>query len=262
MATTNVPRPLQRPPGVPVLAWAVLAAAVLQVVAPLVTFGATGGTPGTDSGADLLISPVGWAFAIWGVIYTLAIAQAIAVLVRGAHEVSRRQQIGLIVLYLGGTLWIGMSETGNSLATAAALLVMLIAAVDAVLTVADESIAPRWLSVLTRAAVGLYAGWVTAAFFLNVSTALVDFGPVEVDELAWQIVVLVLAVVALVAITVRTRGILTYAAAGAWALVGIAVTGRSDGTTAVTVLALVAIVLVVVAAAAARLAGRRAAAPV
>ncbi len=240
------------------LAWAVLGAAVLQVVAPLVTFGATGTTPGSDSGADLLISPVGWAFAIWGAIYTLAIAQAIAVLVRGPREVSRRLQIGLIVLYLAGTLWIAVSETGSSLATAAALLVMLVAGVDAVLTVTRESIAPRWFSILSRASVGLYAGWVTAAFFLNASTALVDVGSFDPRELPWQLVVLVVAVVTLLAITVLTRGNLTFAAAGAWALIGIAVTASSDGTTEVTVVALVSIALVAVAAGAVRVSGRRA----
>ena len=243
--------------GAATLAWAVLAAAVLQVAAPLVTFGATGETPGTDSGADLLISPVGWAFAIWGVIYTLAIAQAVAVLVRGPHEVSRRLQIGLIVLYLAGTAWIGLSETGSSLATAAALLVMLVAGVDAVLTVTRDAMTPHWFSALSRASVGLYAGWVTAAFFLNVSTALVDVGSFEARDLPWQLVVLVVAVATLLAITVLTRGNLTFAAAGAWALIGIAVTGRSDGTTEVTVLAMVSIALVAAAAVALRVTGRR-----
>lgn len=196
--TMNATRPLQRTPGVPALAWAVLGAAIVEVIAPLVTLGVSGGSPGSESGADLLISPVAWAFSIWGVIYTLAIAQAIAVLVRGAHGVSRRLQIDLIILYLGGTVWIFLSETGSSLATAATLLVMLVAGVDAVLAVTRDAITPRWLSVLSRASVGLYAGWVTAAFFLNISSALVDPGPFEVSELPWQLVVLALVSIALV----------------------------------------------------------------
>lgn len=256
MTTRQTSAPSSRR-GTRPLAWVLLGAAILQVVAPLVAFGASGGTPGSDSGADLLISPVGWAFAIWGVIYTLALAQAIAVLVRGAHEVSRRLQIGLIVLYLAGALWIGMSETGSSLATAAALLLMLVAGVDAVLTVTRDAIAPRWFAGLSRASVGLYAGWVTAAFFLNASTALVDLGSFEPGDLPWQLVVLVVAVVTLLAITWVTRGNAAFAAAGAWALIGIAVTGRADGTIEVTMLAVVAIVLVAAAAIAVRVADRR-----
>ena len=239
------------------LAWAVLAAAVVEVVAPVVTINGPGSSPGAGSGPDLLITPVGWAFSIWGVIYTLAIAQAIGVLVRGAGSTSRRLQVDLVVLYLGGALWIVLAGLDSSLATAAALLLMLVAAVDAVTTVSRESIAPRWLRLLTLASVGLYAGWVTAAFFLNVSTALVDSGAVEADQLGWQVVVLAVAVVTLLGVLVAVRGNVAYAVAGVWAMVGIAVTGSSDGTTEVLVAAVVGAVLIVGAAAATRLSGRR-----
>lgn len=254
--TTSEAKPAQQQSGSRSLAWVVLAAAVAEVIAPVVTITGSGSSPGAGSGPDLLITPVGWAFAIWGVIYALAIAQAISVLRRGEHVVSRRLQIDLIVLYLGGTLWIVLAAFDSSLATAAALLLMLAAATDAVLTVAREQIAPHWLAVLTRASVGLYAGWVTAAFFLNAATALVDAGPVEADELPWQLVVLVVAAVALLAITLRTGGIWTYVAAGTWALFGIAVTGSSDGTTEVVVTAAVAAVVLVATAVALRLSGR------
>lgn len=247
MATINETKSGPTQEGSRGLAWLTLAAAVMQVAAPLVTINGPGSSPGGGSGPDLLITPVGWAFSIWGVIYALAIAQAIAVLVRGADSVSRRLQIDLVVLYLGGALWIGLAGLDSSLATAGALLVMFLAAVDAVLTTARDSMVPRWLEVLTRASVGLYAGWVTAAFFLNVSTALVDAGPVEADELPWQLVVLAVAVVTLLAVLVKARGLPTYAVAGIWAMIGIAVTGSEDGTTEVVVAALVAIAVLATA---------------
>lgn len=246
-----------RSAGTRQLAWLVLAAAIVEVVAPLVTINGPGSSPASGSGPELLITPVGWAFSIWGVIYTLAIVQAVAVLVHGAHAISRRLQIDLIVLYLGGALWIALAGLDNSYATAGALLLMLVAALDAVLTVAREPISPRWLGVLTHASVGLYAGWVTAAFFLNVSTALVDAGPVEADELTWQLVVLVVAAVVLLAVLVRTGGIVAYAAAGIWAMIGIAVTGTSDGTTEVVVTALVAAAVLVAATVALQVRSRR-----
>ncbi len=259
LVTSTLDNRSSRSTGTRQLAWVVLGAAIVEVVAPLVTINGPGSSPASGSGPDLLITPVGWAFSIWGVIYTLAIVQAVAVLVHGAHTISRRLQIDLIVLYLGGALWIALAGLDNSYATAAALLLMFVAAVDAVLTTAREPIAPRWLSVLTHASVGLYAGWVTAAFFLNVSTALVDAGPVEADELAWQLVVLVIAAVVLLTVLVRTRGIVAYAAAGVWAMIGISVTGSSDGTTGVVVTALAAAAVLVAATAALQLRGRRAA---
>ena len=142
------------------------------------------------------------------------------------------------------------------MATALALLVMLAAAVDGVLVTARADLAPRWFALLTRAAVGLYAGWVTAAFFLNLSTALVDLDVVAARDLGWQVGVLVVAVLVLLALTVATRGVLAYAAAGTWALVGILATGVADGTTAVTVLAVVGIVVLVAATLAVQLRSR------
>lgn len=238
------------------MAWAVLVAAVLEVIAPVATIIGPGASPGGGSGPELLITPVGWAFSIWGVIYTLAIVQAIAVLVCGAGSVSRRLQAGQLVLYLGGTTWIVMAALDSSLATAAALLVMFVAALDAVLTARRQPLQPRAFAVVTRSAVGLYAGWVTAAFFLNVSTALVEAGVAEADELPWQILVLVVAVATLVVLTVATRGAPAYVAAGCWALLGVAVTGVSDGTTAVVVVALVAAAVLVGVSVKVRLRGR------
>lgn len=260
MTTTTTPRPVQRGrDGRRPLAWAVLAAAVLQVVAPVVTISGPGRSPGAGSGPELLITPVGWAFSIWSVIYLLAIAQAIAVLVRGAGSVSRRLQVDQVVLYAGAAAWIVLAGLDSSAATAAALVVMLVAGVDAVLEVTRLVLEPRWLAVLTVSAVGLYAGWVTAACFLNISTALVDAGAVEADRVGWQLVVLGLAVLALLAVLVLSRGNLAYGAAGAWAMVGIAVTGRDDGTDEVLLAALAGLALIAVATAVVRVAARRAA---
>ncbi|MGJ9413315.1 hypothetical protein ACHAAC_11470 [Aeromicrobium sp. CF4.19] len=242
------------------LAWAVLAASVLQVVAPVVTINGPGSSPGGGSGPELLITPVGWAFSIWGVIYTLAIAQAVAVLVRGTEGVPRRLQVAQLALYLGGALWIVLAALDSSTSTAAALLLMLLAAVVGVLTVGRTPMARDWFASLTRGAVGLYAGWVTAAFFLNVSTALVDLGAVEASDLPWQVAVLVVAVVVLLVLTVAARGVPAFAAAGTWALVGITVTGATNGTTTVVVVASISAVVLVGSAATLNLSGRRPAA--
>jgi multisubunit Na+/H+ antiporter MnhF subunit len=236
--TTRTPRRAART-GSQGLAWLVLAMAVLEVVAPVVTINGPGASPGDGAGEELLITPIGWAFSIWGVIYTLAIAQAVATLVRGPGSVPRRLQVDLTVLYLGGTLWIFMAAADSSLATALALALMLVAALDAVLTTARTAVEPRWFSVLTRSAVGLFAGWVTAAFFLNLSTALVGLDVVQPDDVGWQLVVLAAAAVALLTVLVRTGGIVAYAAAGTWAMLGIAVRGDADGTTSVLVGAVV-----------------------
>lgn len=229
----------------------VLIAAVLQVVAPAITINGPGTSPG-GSGAELLISPAGWAFSIWGVIYALAIVQAVVALARGADRVPRRLQIDLLVLYLGATMWIVLAGLDSSVATAGALAVMLLAAVDGTLTTARSLPSRGLFPVLTRVAVGLYAGWVTAAFFLNVSTALVDAGVTAADDLSWQLVALGAAVLTLLVLVAATRGLAAYAVAGCWALVGITATGITQGVTVVAVVAVASAVLLLVATGLAR----------
>ena len=240
----------------PTLARAVLAAAVLQVLAPVMTIAGPGASPGSGSGPELLITPVGWAFSIWGVIYTLALVQAVAVVVRRGEGVPRRTQVGQLVLYVGGAVWILMAALDSSLLTALALAVMLVGAWVGVLSVARASVEPTWLRRLSLVAVGLYAGWVTAAFFLNVSTALVDLGVVAADRLGWQLVVLVVATVVLATVAAAARGNVAFVAAGAWALVGIAVTGADNATASVLAVAAIGVTVLLGTAVAVRLTHR------
>lgn len=225
------------------LKWAVLITAIVQAVAPLLTFNGTDESPGQGAGPDLLITPAGLAFSIWGVIYLLAIVQGIAVVATRASGISARQQIAQIVLYLGATLWIFMAAVGSSLATASALLVMFLAAIVLVTSVAHQPVHPVWLGHLTRAAAGLYCGWVTAAFFLTISTALVDVGVTDTSEPEWQLMILGIATIALAVLVVASRANLAFAAAGLWALIGIIATGRTDGTSSVVTTAAVAVVV-------------------
>ncbi|NYE38127.1 hypothetical protein F4692_003272 [Nocardioides cavernae] len=221
------------------LAWAVLTTAVLQVVAPAVTINGPGSSPGDGAGAELLITPVGWAFSIWGVVYTLAIVQALSALLSSDVRVSRRFQVDQVVLYSAAVLWIFMAALDSSTLTFLALAVMFVAALDGVLTLARTTVEPRRHRIISRTAFGLFAGWVSAAFFLNLSTALVGWGLVDADAVAWQLVVVAVATATLVGFVLTTR-LPAYAAAGLWALAGIVVTGVDDGTLAVVVAGAVA----------------------
>lgn len=230
------------------LAWAVLATAVLQVVAPAITISGPGSSPGNGAGAELLITPVGWAFSIWGLIYTLAIVQAVSALLSADVRVPPRFQVDQVVLYSAAVLWIFMAALDSSTLTFLALAVMFGAALDGVRTLARSTLEPRRHRWITRAAFGLFAGWVSAAFFLNLSTAMVGWGLVDADEVRWQLVVVAVATLVLVGV-VLTTALPTYAAAGLWALVGIIVTGVDDGTRAVVVSGAVAAVVLAVATA-------------
>ncbi|WP_139983824.1 hypothetical protein [Nocardioides litoris] len=249
MAQLTTDRPATASAG-SALPWIVLVAALAQVVAPAVTINGPGASPGSGAGADLLITPVGWAFSIWGVIYTLAIAQAVAGVLPAAREAGAALPVRFrwdqVALYAAAVLWIVMAALDSSTLTFLALALMFVAAVDGVLTLARADLPRGWFATLTRIAWGLFAGWVSAAFFLNASTAMVGWDWFGARELGWQLALLVVAAVTVTTLVVVGR-LAAFAVAGAWAFIGITVTGLDDGTTEVTVLAAAAVVVVAVA---------------
>lgn len=211
----------------PRLTVAVVAAAVVQVAVVGFVFAGPGASPAAGDDIDLSISPPGWAFAIWGPIYLLAVAHAFAALVLDA-PVGRRLQRDLFGLYVAATAWIVVAAIApdSAAATALVLVAMAAAAVDAVVVARRVRLTPRWFTVLTRTAVGLYAGWVTAAVGLNVANALVEAG-LDARAVGWQLAVLVAIGALAVATLAAARGNLAYATAVVWAFAGIAV-GAAD----------------------------------
>lgn len=233
------------------LPWAVLLAAIAQAAVPIVPFAGPGATPGS-SGADLLISPASYAFAIWGLIYLLAIAYAVVVLIKGGTGTAApvRLQGDLLGAYLGAAAWIGLSAIDVSWATALVLVVMAVLLVDAVLVVARlvaESTVPGWVTMLARTTVGIYAAWVTVAVFLNLASAASELGLADPDALSWQLVLLVIAAFTGIALTAAVgKNTPGYALTLLWAFAAVLVTvwGGSTALVAVTVVALVAVLVV------------------
>lgn len=229
--TSRIPRPLS---------YLLLGAAIAQVVAPVVQSLVASSQPGEGS-EDLLITPAGWTFSIWSLIYLLAVIHAAVTLRWGTGtDEPRRFACDLVGLYLGATVWIVVSSLGSSGGTFAVLAVMTCLALDAA-RIAAHSLAPvdapAWTGTLARATSGLYAGWVSAAVFLNLGTALIGAGIGHAASEAWQVGLLVLALgCALVVNRWLGRGF-GYPAAVAWASLGIAVAVREVSTPAFVVAA-------------------------
>lgn len=75
--------------SVPVgLAVTVLVLAVAQAVTPVLT-SVLGGAQPDESTVDLLITPAGWTFSIWGLIYLVVVVAAFAVAVRREGTLER-----------------------------------------------------------------------------------------------------------------------------------------------------------------------------
>lgn len=202
-----------------------LAAAIQQILAPLVI-----GTPGTSPLSDVAtrtpMQPATWAFAIWGPIYLgaliLAVWQAFGA---GRHEPTMaRVRLPLTGLYIGSTVWLAAAASPAKWLTPPILFAMLVLALVAMLRLARPT-AP--LSRATKLIAGwptaLYAGWVSAAAFVNSAIVGPEYGlgtaGLGTEGLA---VALTAAAAALaIAVTIASRGALAYVLAVVWALTGI-----------------------------------------
>ena len=211
-----------------------LAAAVQQILAPLVI-----GTPGTSPLSDVAtrtpMQPATWAFAIWGPIYLgaliLAVWQAFGA---GAREPAlARVRLPLTGLYIGSTVWLAAAASPAKWLTPPILFAMVALALIAMLRLARPA---RPLSRATKLIAGwptaLYAGWVSAAAFVNSAVIGPEYGlgtaGLGTGGLA---VALTAAAAALaIAVTIASRGALAYVLAVVWALTGIIFANARGGS--------------------------------
>lgn len=221
------------------LGWTLLGAAILQVVAPTVQRLLDVSQP-ADGSEDLLVTPAGWTFSIWGLIYLLAIVHAVVTIRLGDGTGSRRFVTDLVALYVGAALWIGVSAVGWSWATFLVLVVMAGFAIDAAWIAARADGTGTWVTTLARATSGIYAGWVSAAVFLNLGTAAIEVDLADPADRVWQVILLAVAAVFALAVNTRMARSPGYAAAVAWAMVGV-IAATAGTSTAAVVVAVVAI---------------------
>ena len=228
-----------------------LLAAVQQILAPAFI-----GTPGTNplgQGAPTPAQPASWAFAIWAPIYLGALGFAVwQAFGAGARDAAvARVRTPLTLLYFGSTAWLIAAASSAKWLTIPIVLAMLALALVAMLRLARP---PAPLSRATKLVAGwpaaLYAGWLSAAAFVNIAA----IGPKYLPALAVPGPVglalpLVSAAAALaVAVLIAARGALAYALAVVWALVGIMFANRQGPvywTAAAAALALLLTLLVI-----------------
>lgn len=186
-----------------------------------------------------ILTPAGYAFAIWSVIYAGLIAFSIYQIlpsVRDRYPGVRQLYLATCVL---NCIWILL---WHHYMVAACLAV--IAALAAVLVIIVARLSDRDSlagALMTKAVFGIYAGWVTCATLVNMSIALVDQG-FEIGPTAWVVIGVVsilLAGGAAVAVRLKFNNYL-YPIAVAWAVTAIAV--KQSGNTPIVVAAAVAAV--------------------
>lgn len=256
------PRGWLLPPGLG--RWVLLATAALQAVSPaLIPFGASGDEPP--------VVPAGYAFSIWSVIVLGCAAAALWGLpARRARSAAYRAvqlrlsvvQVLFVAWLLAATssaVWLTVPIFATMLAlTLAALRRVLVATAAAPGAPAGERRRLRVTRWLLGGSLGVYAGWSTAAVWVNLATLLspARLSPEGPLGTAWQTAVLVAATASAVVVVRRLAAPPPYVAAVAWAFVGVVVSALMAGLPGLTAAAVAGLVAVLGAAVVTRRTGR------
>ena len=187
-----------------------------------------------DRAGEPAIVPAGYTFSIWGLIEVLSLGWAVWALWfrRRDSAVVDRLSVPLAVVYAGFSAWLVAAEIEPYWLTLVVFVVIVAALLKTMsIALAERRSIANWPTLgrgLLWLMLGLYLGWSSAASWLNVTTALAGSGA-PIDGTAGflgQLAILAAVTGTAVLILAWTAGLLSYAAAVCWALVG-AILGAS-----------------------------------
>ena len=226
---------------------------ILVVVATVMTiaFNALAGTGRlngvmTNAVSDkypTVVTPAGYAFSIWGLIYLGLIAFSIYQLLPSKLVRLRSVRVLFIVSCVLNCAWLYAWHS-----YAIGICVILLFALLATLALINTKLktAESALDALfTKAPFGIYFGWVTAASIVNFVIYL-KYIDVQMSASAWNILgcsFIVVALIVSIIVRVKLRNFL-YPLAVAWAATGIAV--QQQGNTAIILTAAICVIVCLV----------------
>ncbi len=193
------------------------------------------------------VTPAGYAFAIWSLIYLGLIAFSIYQAVPSNSENPRFKNIRTLYIAncAANCLWLYFWHYNMILAALAIMFVLLGTLVLINVNLRNaETMAETWLA---RIPFSLYFGWITVATILNFTVALVFLG-VNITE-SNSIILSSILIVGATALGILIRfklAIFAYPLAIAWALTAIAV--KQSGKTAIVVCAAFGVIALLVSA--------------
>jgi hypothetical protein len=238
-------------PKTTTLAWiAPIACAIFQILTPTLPLLGFGRPIGDQSDSvRTLITPAGWAFAIWGVLYTGTIVFAIyqALPKHRDDALLARIRWPAAGAFLGNGLWALYTQTFSLTAISVIIILGTLACLLVIYRIVATWPAPftageRWCVVLPLTAL---ASWLTVASMVNIAAAL-RFHGVEGGDATPMIAAAVLIAAGIIAATaiLSGRGNLPYALVMLWALSAIyAAGGRQSQPVAIAVIAAAILVI-------------------
>ena len=223
--------------------------ALAQVLSAPVTGLVLGGFGNTGTISDANVSPVtpaGYAFGIWGLIYFASLALAIyqALPRELSRDVHRRTGWWIASGFFCSTIWVpifGSRTIWLSQIVIVALVACLAMATTRLTRLGEaDSTTERWL---LRMPVTLYLGWATLATFAGFGTTMRSLGMPR--QAGWVTVLsvglLLVAAAVCAAFIVRETAVAGFAFTACWALLAVAVATYETPVRVMALLALLAV---------------------
>lgn len=238
------------------VAYAMLFFAVGQLISPVFTAVFGGSFTTSNRTGEPPLTPAGYTFSIWFVIEVVSVAYAIFAVRRRTHADAHlidRLALPLLVVFAGFSVWLVAAEAEPVWSTLVVIVIMFAALLQALriaLTERDRIAAwPPIGRLLLWWTLGLYAGWISVAMWLNLTTAFAGSGaPITgTVGIVAQLATLAGALGTAVIILRWTGGLIPYALAVGWGLVGAIVGTLGAGQPVLTVAAAVGLLIVAVA---------------
>ena len=214
---------------------AALAQAILPSLPALTGWGVPIGERANAEGPPL-VSPAGYAFSIWGPIFAWCLAYAVwqAMPAQATDPFARRAGWWFAAAMAGDALWAAVFQAGGPAWLTAVILALIAESAIGALARVDATPVPlrRDQLWLLAAPLGLLAGWVSVAAFVNLASALNLAGISALRDPASPLppALVAAATAAALAVIVRTRPFPTYALAVVWALVAVLARNGFDPT--------------------------------
>lgn len=196
-----------------------------------------------------LVTPAGYVFSIWGIIYILLAVFVIYQALPGqkGKEFHARISWLFVLSSIFNMIWLFLWQY-ELLAASLILMIFLLLSLIAIYLRLDigRSAAPMKERLAVHLPFSVYLGWITIATIANVSVLLVSLGwdGFGISETAWASLIIVVALVLTLAV-VATRKDVAYGLVVVWALVGIA--AKQSAYQDVVTIAIVCAVIVLIA---------------
>jgi len=239
-----------------VLKWTNVLAFVLTVIVNGLAGGTTilGGknTAQISDSNPTLITPAGYVFSIWGIIYILLGIFVVYQALPGEQIGQFRKRIGwfFVLSSIANIVWLFLWQF-EYLSLSVVLMFLLLAALILIylrLGIGKSSVTMRE-KLAVHMPFSVYLGWITVASIANVAATLVSFNwdGFGINSETWAILVIIVALV-ITTLVIATRKDIAYALVIIWALLGIA--AKQSGNQTIVMLTEISAAIVVIALAA------------